>query len=96
VIDPLAGHSPVTTGADNAMITKEDVSRLSTEDLLSLWSRIMSELRTRDVIRSSNNPVGDYAEGLVTRRFGLTLEGNSTSGFDAVDAVGHIDLAQLL
>jgi hypothetical protein len=67
----------------------EDLNRLETEQLLSLWSRVMEELRQRGVIRSSNNPVADYTEGFTARRLGLTLVGNSTSGHDAIDADGR-------
>ncbi len=57
-------------------------------DLLRLHARVIDELRRRCVLRSKNNPVGDYAEWLVASRLGMTLEGKSNAGYDAVDAAG--------
>jgi len=59
------------------------LSQASTAELLRRWSAIMDELRERGVIRSSNNPVADYAEQLVADSLGLILAGNSKSGHDA-------------
>ena len=56
--------------------------------LLLLHSQIMDELRERGIVRTSNGPVGDYAEVLFARAFGWTLETNSAVGFDATDAAG--------
>jgi len=49
----------------------------------------MQELRRRELIRSSNNPVADYAEALVARGLGLSLGHRSVKGFDARDASGR-------
>ena len=54
-------------------------------ELLSLHVAIMDELRDRGIIRSGNNPTGDYAEHLFCKRFGWKLEGNSRKGYDAID-----------
>lgn len=43
----------------------------------------MRELRDRGLIRSSNNPVADLAEGYVAGRLGLTLATTVTAGYDA-------------
>lgn len=56
-----------------------------TADLLALYAATLHELRTRGIARSSNGPVGDYAEHLFARAFGWTLQPNSTTGFDARD-----------
>jgi hypothetical protein len=48
----------------------------------------MKELRTRQVIRGNNNPTGDYAEWLVAKVLGLTLETQAARGFDAKDSEG--------
>jgi hypothetical protein len=61
----------------------------STQELLALFSRVLAELRQRGTIRSTNNPVADYAEYLVAQAFSLTLAQKSTTGYDAVDAFGH-------
>lgn len=62
--------------------------KLNVKELLSSFVKILDELREAGVIRSHNNPVGDYAEWLVSKAFDLTLENNSKSGFDAVDVKG--------
>jgi hypothetical protein len=61
---------------------------LSDRDLLRAYADLMKELRTRGVIRSSNNPVADYAEKLVAVKLGLTLQAKSVKGHDALDAQG--------
>ena len=61
----------------------------STQELLALFSKVLSELRRRGTIRSTNNPVADYAEYLVARALSLTLAQKSTTGYDAVDASGR-------
>ncbi|OOG52346.1 hypothetical protein B0E48_17330 [Rhodanobacter sp. C03] len=43
----------------------------------------MSALRDRGIVRSSNNPVADYTETLVSRVLGLSLESQSQAGYDA-------------
>lgn len=62
-----------------------ELESLSTRELLQQYSRILDELRARKVVRTSNGPIGDYAEWLVANQLGLTLVTNSTSGFDAID-----------
>jgi hypothetical protein len=56
--------------------------------LLALYSAIVEELHRRGVVRSTNNPVGDYAEYLVARAFALSLVGNSSIGYDAISSDG--------
>lgn len=58
-------------------------------ELLALHSAVLDELRTRNVVRSSNNPTGDYAEWLVSTRLGLELVPNSSRGYDAKDRRGR-------
>ena len=53
--------------------------------LLYNYAQILDELRKTDVIRSKNNPVGDYAEWLVAKTLDLTLCSKSTKGHDAYD-----------
>ena len=60
-----------------------DLRELSPLALLSLHAAAARELRRRQVIRSSNNPVGDYAEYLVAEAFDLELTPKSTTGHDA-------------
>jgi hypothetical protein len=54
------------------------------EDLLALFARIVDELLSQGVVRSTNNPVADYSEYLTARAFGLTLVANSSIGYDAI------------
>lgn len=61
---------------------------MSVSDLLAGYAAILDELRRREIIRSSNNPLSDYAELLFCRAFGWSREGNSASGHDAMDRSG--------
>lgn len=56
--------------------------------LLLAYVAVMDELRARGITRSSNNPVADYAEGLIAKSLGLQLAGRSAAGYDAVDSAG--------
>ena len=49
---------------------------------------ILSELEKRQILRSRNNPAGDYAEWLVSTVLGLTLASKAAKGFDATSADG--------
>ena len=48
----------------------------------------MTELKNRGVLRTKNNPVGDYAEWLVSSALNLTLVKNSAAGHDAESSDG--------
>jgi len=45
----------------------------------------MEELRQRKLVRSSNNPVSDYAEKITCEKMNLIQEQGSNKGYDAVD-----------
>lgn len=60
-----------------------DWSQLDDKQLLGTYCSLMKELKDRGVIRSSNNPVADYTETLVSRALGLSLEPQSQAGYDA-------------
>lgn len=64
----------------------DDIQKMSSIELMNLYATILTELNKREVIRTYNSPVGDYAEWLVSQKLGLTLEANSWKGFDAYDA----------
>jgi hypothetical protein len=66
-----------------------DLSSYGTTELLSLHSEVLEELRVRNVVRSKNNPTGDYAEWLVSEKLGLKLVPNSSKGYDATDKRGR-------
>lgn len=65
-----------------------DAGSLPIIELLRTYGAILDELRSRDVVRSANSPISDYAEVLFCRAFNWGREGNSASGFDAKDAAG--------
>jgi hypothetical protein len=65
-----------------------DLSKLTITELLATHSAVLDELRHRNVIRTKNNPTGDYAEWLVSTKLELTLAANSAMGFDATDLQG--------
>lgn len=65
--------------------TPNELVASSTGDLLKLYTKVLEELRRRDVVRSSNNPVADYSELLFCLAFGWAREGNSKAGHDATD-----------
>ncbi len=65
-----------------------DLGRLNIPELLALHAGISEELRKRGVTRSSNNPVGDFAEHLFCRAFGWTQAPNSMRDTDATDNAG--------
>ena len=65
-----------------------DWPSLTLPELLSTHSAVLEELRRRNVVRSKNNPTGDYAEWLVSAKLGLQLQPKSAKGYDAIDSSG--------
>jgi hypothetical protein len=65
-----------------------DVVRYTVQELFTGFGTIMDELRRRQIIRSANNPLSDYAELLFCNTFGWTRESKATSGHDARDRAG--------
>jgi hypothetical protein len=66
----------------------ETLKGKTTAELLMLHAAIMEELRSREVLRSANNPTGDLAEYLFCAAFGWRQAANSEKGFDATDTNG--------
>jgi len=66
-----------------------DFHTRSVGELLRTYSEVMEELRKRGVVRSSNNPVADYTEYVVSTELALTRLANSAAGADAVDGQGR-------
>lgn len=66
----------------------EDFSNLTERQLLARYVQVLDELKKLGVLRTGNNPVGDYAEWLVANTLGLRLVSNSTAAHDAVDSDG--------
>jgi hypothetical protein len=65
-----------------------NLGELATLELLKLYASTIEELRKREVVRTANNPVGDYAEWLVSTALGLKLVENSAAGYDAISSEG--------
>lgn len=63
------------------------LSLASAADLLALQAATISELRDRRILRTSNPPVGDYAEWLVARALGSELEMNANPSYDLTSTV---------
>ncbi len=61
---------------------------MGTKELLQLQASITKELKTRGVVRTHNNPLGDYTEWLVANALDLKLEANSKVGFDGISKTG--------
>lgn len=60
----------------------------SVRELLLLQAEILNELRDRQIVRTSNSPLGDYSELLFATAFGWEPQRNSSSGYDAIDTEG--------
>lgn len=54
-----------------------DLKSLTEVELLQMHVGIIKELKDRGVVRTGNNPIGDYTEWLVCSRLGLELQPNS-------------------
>lgn len=67
----------------------DQLATASVRNLLQLHGAILEELRRRKVVRTSNSPVGDYAELLFATAFGWELESSSAAGHDAKDKDGQ-------
>lgn len=66
----------------------DDLDAKSVHELLTLHSGALQALQRKGVLRTENNPTGDFAEWLAARAFRLTLERNAATGFDGQDAKG--------
>jgi hypothetical protein len=69
-------------------ISKQCIQNRTVSELLSDYGAIIEELCLRKIVRSSNNPLSDYAELLFCKAFGWSRENNSTAGHDATDSDG--------
>lgn len=63
----------------------KELNRMNETELLQTNGSVIDELIRRGVIKTRNNPVGDYTEWLVSKRLALKMKGNSQKSFDAVD-----------
>ena len=62
------------------------LKRMSGQELLKHFCDTLNELRDRKLVRSTNNPAGDYAEKIVKDALHLSLAEKSNAGFDATDS----------
>ncbi|WP_300268152.1 hypothetical protein [Microbacterium sp.] len=60
-----------------------------TPALLRQYAEILAELRERGVVRTSNAPLGDYAEHIALQVYGGTLAPNSAKSYDLVASDGQ-------
>lgn len=65
-----------------------NLQEMSVENLLRLQSSVVDELKRRQVVRTKNNPLGDYTEWLVAKGLNLKLATNSSAGYDGIDENG--------
>ena len=70
-------------------MNKINLETLADAKLLELYSEIMVELQRRGVTHSTNNPVANLAESLVTKALSLEKMPESTKGYDAIDSDGR-------
>lgn len=65
-----------------------NLKELEIKELLRLQASITNELMRRKVVRTQNNPLGDYTEWLVAKSLNLELAANSKAGYDGIDSDG--------
>jgi hypothetical protein len=65
-----------------------NLKTMGIKELLKLQAWITDELKVRDVVRTKNNPLGDYTEWLVGNALGLQLQMNSKVGYDGITGNG--------
>jgi hypothetical protein len=73
--------------ADHRMLM--NLTAITDQGLLRLYVNVLETLREREMVRSKNNPVADFAEGLCAKALKLKLAAKSTAGYDGIDADGH-------
>ena len=66
----------------------KELRAMSEVELLQTQSAVIGELRRRNVVKTKNNPIGDYTEWLVCNRLRLQVGGNSQAAYDATDCQG--------
>jgi hypothetical protein len=66
------------------LTSRETLLKTMTDDeLAKAWARCMRQLRERDLVRTANTPVGDYAERICCDRLKLERMGFSEKSVDA-------------
>lgn len=67
---------------------KEVLKKLEIKELLNLHASVITELQERNIVRTQNNPLGDYTEWLVSKALDLELQTNSKIGYDGISKTG--------
>ena len=62
--------------------------KLTAVELLQLQADATNELRARGIVRTQNNPLGDYTEWIVAQALNLELQTNSKAGYDGISKDG--------
>ncbi|MBM7494013.1 hypothetical protein JOD64_005235 [Micromonospora luteifusca] len=70
--------------------TDSDLRSMSVRQLLELYSRILTELIRRGVVRSRNAPAGDLAESIVAKAYRGELAPQSEKSWDVRAADGTL------
>lgn len=83
-----APHSAPTNSQQQEAIRPDYIRHASVRELLLMQAEILNELRDRQIVRTSNSPLGDFAELLFATAFGWELQSNSSGSYDAIDAAG--------
>ena len=65
-----------------------NLTEMEVKELLRLQASITTELKNRGIVRTQNNPLGDYTEWLVAKALNLSLESNSKVGYDGITKNG--------
>jgi hypothetical protein len=66
-----------------------DLSEQSVPDLLRLWAKVMRALRSRDIVRTNNNPVGGIAEAIVAEHYQAERGSFVQAGWDVRTSDGE-------
>ena len=67
-------------------VNAEQLAAMSEIDLLRTHAATIAELKRRKVVRTRNNPIGDYSVWIVCRRLSLKMESNPSAPFEAINA----------
>lgn len=76
-----------TSAAESADAT---LGQSSVPELLEMYASILTELKSRNVIRTGNAPLGDYAEFLAQKVYGGVLAPNSSKSYDVTSDDGRL------
>jgi hypothetical protein len=83
---------PFLASEDIAGATEPDetpLARLSVGELLDTYSQVLAELRTRNLVRTNNAPIGDLAEYCAAMVYDGLLAPNSEKSYDLISAEGR-------